>query len=75
MGTLTINTTALQDARLVVSFGNRLQTRDASNVRRDATGAEIKADVIRYITSVVLDDEQAVSAKNAVASIVPIAPT
>ena len=75
MGTLTINTTALQDARLIIAFGNRLQTRDASNVRRDATGAEIKADIIRYITSVVLDDEQSVSAKSAIAGIVPIVPT
>ena len=75
MATLTITTTALQDSRLIVAFGNRLQTRDASNVRRDATAAEIKADVIRYITSVVLEDEQAQSAKSAVAAVVPIAPT
>ena len=74
MATLTITTTALQDARLIVAFGNRLQTRDASNVRRDATAAEIKADVIRYVTSVVLEDEQAQSAKSAVAGVVPIVP-
>lgn len=75
MATLTITTTAPQDARIVVAFGNRLQTRDASNVRRNATAAEIKADLIRYLTEVVLQDERNIAAKAAADAAVEIAPT
>ena len=75
MATHTITTTVPQDARANAAFGNRLQTRDAGNSRRDATQAEIKADLLRYFTSVVIDDEQAVSSRNAVNSVLPFTPT
>lgn len=74
MAILTITTTAPQDARLVVAFGNRLQTRDANNVRRAATAAEIKADIIRYITSVVLEEGQSAAAIAARAAVTPVMP-
>ena len=75
MAVITMTTTALLDARASVAFGNYLQSRDANNVRRDATLAEIKADIIRYVTSIVLDDEKAVAARNAVISVFPFVPT
>ena len=75
MATFTINTTAAEDARLVVAFGNRLQTRDASNVRRNATAVEIRAEIMRFITNMVIEDERAVSAKNAAAGVLPFTPT
>ena len=74
MATFTIITTPAEDARLVVAFGNRLQTRDASNARRNATAAEIRAEIMRFITVMVIEDERAVSAKNAVAGVLPFTP-
>lgn len=52
MATLTITTTAPQDARLVVAFGAKL------GLGRNATAAEIKADIIGYIRYVVSDQER-----------------
>jgi hypothetical protein len=75
MATTTITTTAAQDSRLVVAFGSRLQTRDANNVRRNATAAEIKADLIRYMTQVVLEEESAAAAKAAANAVTEITPT
>ena len=75
MGTYTITTTVPEDARANAAFGNRLQSRDAGNARRDATQAEIKADLLRYFLSVVLDDERSVSARNAMANVLPFTPT
>ena len=75
MATTTITTTAAQDSRLVVAFGSRLQTRDANNVRRNATAAEIKADLIRYMTRVVLEEERAAAAKAAAGAVTAITPT
>lgn len=75
MATTTITTTAAQDSRLVVAFGSRLQTRDANNVRRNATAAEIKADLIRYMTRVVLEEERAAAAKAAANAVTEITPT
>ena len=75
MGTYTITTTVPEDARANAAFGNRLQSRDAGNTRRDATPAEIKADLLRYFLSVVLDDERSVSARNAMANVLPFTPT
>ena len=54
MATMTITTTAQQDARLVVAFGTKL------NLGRNATAAEIKADIINYVRSVV--DQQEINA-------------
>ena len=75
MATTTITTTAAQDSRLVVAFGSRLQTRDANNVRRNATAAEIKADLISYMTRVVLEEERAAAAKAAANAVTEITPT
>ena len=75
MATTTITTTAAQDSRLVVAFGSRLQTRDANNVRRNATAAEIKAALIRYMTRVVLEEERAAAAKAAADAVTEITPT
>ena len=52
MATLTITTTAAQDARLVVAFGARL------GLGRNATAAEIKADIINFVRAVVNDQER-----------------
>lgn len=52
MATLTINTTAPQDARLVVAFGAKI------GLGRNATASEIKADIINYIRAVVFDQER-----------------
>jgi hypothetical protein len=71
MGTLTITTTAAQDARLVVAYGAKL------NLGRSATGAEIKADIIDSIVSVVRLYEEPQSVRAAIAATVlptPIAP-
>lgn len=47
MGTLTINTTAPQDARIVVAFGKRL------GLPGNASAAQVKAAVIEFIRHVV----------------------
>ena len=47
MATLTINTTGAQDARLVVAFGAKL------GLPGNASGAEVKADIVAYIKGVV----------------------
>lgn len=56
MATLTITTTAAQDARIVAAFGKRL------GLGRNATGAEVKAAIITYIKNMVqmqeYDDQQ-----------------
>jgi hypothetical protein len=51
MAVMTVTTTAPQDARLVAAFGNKL------GLGRPATAAEIKADIIAYITRCVAEDE------------------
>ncbi len=59
MATLTITTTASQDARIVVAFGAYL------GLGRNATAAEIKADVIDYVRRTVQSQErQAVISAN-----------
>ena len=52
MATMTITTTGPQDARIVVAFGSKL------GLGRNATAAEIKADVINYIRVIVQDQEK-----------------
>ena len=69
MATTTINTTGPEDARLIVAFGRRLR------LGRNATQAEIVADLRRYLTSVVLDEERQVAAESAIAAVAPIVPT
>jgi hypothetical protein len=56
MANLNINTTPEQDARIVVAFGRKL------GLGRDATGGEVKADIIDYIKQIVRDSERAQAA-------------
>ena len=51
MGSFTITTTAPQDARLVDAYGKYL------NLGRNATGAEVKANIIESIKQIVHDQE------------------
>lgn len=51
MATLTINTTAAEDARLQVAFGVYLK------LGRNATGPEIKQAIIQWVKGVVNDQE------------------
>lgn len=53
MGTLTITTTAAQDARMVAAYGRLLGTADANGVVRNATAAEVKAAIIQNTKNVV----------------------
>lgn len=69
MATLTITTTGAQDARIVVAFGHKL------GFPRNATAAEVKADVIEYIKGVVLADERRIAAEAAALAVNPIEPT
>ncbi len=55
MGTLTITTTAPQDARLVVAYGSIL------GLGRNATAAEIKAAIIQSIRNNVENYERSVA--------------
>ena len=62
MGTLTINTTSAQDARIISAFGKYLNTQDLTDpenpVPRDATAGEVKAKVIDMLKQVVFDQER-----------------
>lgn len=69
MGTLTINTTAPQDARIVEAFGARL------DLGRDATGAEIKAEVIDLMRKIVKNYENDVAAAAAKAAVTDLSIT
>lgn len=69
MATLTITTTSEQDARIVVAFGHRL------GLGRNATAPEVKAAIIGYLKSVVLDYEQRAAAQAAAQAVTPITPT
>lgn len=57
MGTLTIATTAPQDALLVAAFGARL------GLAGNASAAQVKAEVIRMIREVVENHEAAAAAR------------
>ncbi len=67
MATMTITTTAPQDARIVAAYGSML------GLGRNATAAEVKADVINYIRTSVqsYEKQQAIAA----ISIAPLDPT
>lgn len=58
MGTLTINTTTAQDARIQAAFGARLGTVDGNGDPRDATGAEVRAEIVNLIKTIVLQYEK-----------------
>ena len=71
MATLTITTTAGQDSRIAPAFGDKLGlTQPGTNTLQNATGAQIKADIIEYIRNVVAQYE----ARQQVAAIVPTTP-
>lgn len=67
MATLTITTTAGEDARLVVAFGAAL------GLGRNATAAEVKAAVVNYIKATVRDQERLAAVAAAV--VTDITPT
>lgn len=70
MATLTITTTAAQDARIAAAFGSQL------NLGRDATGAEVRAAIIAYVRNTVLAYEQTqavrTATQTAIAGVVPV---
>ncbi len=61
----TFTTTAAEDLRIVVAFGHKL------GLPGNATGPQVKADIIAYISRVVIDDENRVAALNPGAPIIP----
>jgi len=63
MGTLTITTTAPQDARIVAAFGKEL------GLPGNASAAQVKAKVIECIRGVVQAHEQQDAAAAAVANV------
>lgn len=67
MGTLTITTTAPQDARLVAAYGRKLALKDAQTPPqpRNATAAEVKAEIIRMIKQDVFEQEAAAARQTA----------
>ncbi len=67
MATMTINTTAQDDAKLVVAFGAKL------GLGGNATAAQIKADIVNYIRAVVSDQERI--AASLTANQTPVSPT
>ena len=69
MGTLTINTTAPQDARIAAAFGKRL------GLPGNANAAQVKQQVVQFLIEVVQDHEQREAAAAAVAGVTPITPT
>jgi len=78
MATMTITTTGPQDQRIIVAFGNMLGTADivdGVSTPRNATAAEVKAAVVKYIREVVFAYEVDVARKAAAETVTPIAPT
>lgn len=69
MATLTINTTGAHDARIIAAFGKRL------SLGRDATGAEVKQQVIQFLINAVQEQEQNTAVQAAAAGVTTIAPT
>jgi hypothetical protein len=72
MGTLTINTTAGQDTRIQAAFGARLGTVDGNGDPRDATGAEVKDELINLIKTIVLQYEKNEAASAAAGAVTDI---
>ena len=58
MATTTINTTTTQDQRLSSAFGILMGLTNGVGAPRGATQAEIKQEVINYLTGVVLQVER-----------------
>ena len=66
MATLTITTTAAQDARIVKAFGARL------GLGRNATGLEVKANVVQFLRDVVHQMEQQAAVQAAAGGVTPM---
>ena len=69
MATLTITTTPAQDAKIVEAFGAHLE------LGRNATAAEVKQAVIKFVVDVVHNHETAKLARAAIAGAERITPT
>ena len=73
MAVMTITTTAAQDARIIAAFGAKW------NLGRNATGPEVKADIIDYLRQTVLRIERdaaiAAASNTAAAGIATLDPT
>ena len=63
MATITITTTTAQDARIVAAFGERL------GLGRDATGPEVKAELVELIKAIVKQYEERQAAQSAVSGV------
>ena len=77
MPTLTITTTSNQAQRIATAFG-RLKNRKTprpERLPRDATAAEVKADVIDFVKQVVINHEQDVAMEAARSTVPDIDPT
>ena len=77
MATLTITTTADQAQRIATAFGAELnlETIDNPPSPRDATEAEVKAYVVRFIKDIVLNQEHRAATEAAIAPITEIEPS
>ncbi len=75
MATLTITTNGQQAQRIAKAFGRLKNLREPNKTPRDATTAEIKADVIEYIRSVVINYEQDVAMQAASRGVPSIDPS
>ena len=71
MAVTTITTTAPQDARIVVAFGDYL----GFPVGVSANAAQVKQAVIDFMVAVVLNYERKVASASAAAAITPVTPT
>lgn len=69
MATITITTSAAQDARIVDAFGKRL------NLGRNATAAEVKQQIVQFLINAVQEQEQKTAMQSALAGVTPITPT
>ncbi len=75
MPTLTITTNATQAQRIAKAFGRLKNLREPDKTPRDATAAEVKADVIGFIRSVVIEYERDVAMQAASSGVPDIDPT
>jgi len=75
MATLTINTTAEHATRVAAAFGRLRGLRNPDSTFRDATTAEVKQEVINFLTATVLSEERGEAAETAAATIIEIEPT
>lgn len=69
MASVTITTTAPEDARIAPAFGDFL------GLGRNATAPEVKTALVAFLKNTVLSYEQQQAAKQAVAATTAIAPT